>query len=211
MSSFNGSAWSAEGQLSWGRGTSGVTQYSPAIATYGQLPIVAWTTRTGPIDISLGAAHGWNKPKLLLNQGVGAGDVHTSYAPALGDSALNNDLHVAWTNGDGSIGTLIDDPITGTPADEQTVPSASTGAAPAIASSGEAVYLAWSARTTGALGYSTTWTYDNNFHGWTKPAFEPQATTHLAPCLAVNGFDVTLGWTAAGATTIDDAAATTPY
>lgn len=208
-SSFDGSSWSAQHEVSWGTNDDATTDNAPSVAEYGTLPVVAWTDASGVIDVSIGTSSGgWDKPATVKGT---SGDISTAHRPALAYSPLNDLLIVGWTTNADAIQYLAFDPVSGTSSAEATVPSAATAQGPAFSSTGEALYVAWEGRTNNEIGYAASWPEDTSFGDWTAQEFEPQASTDETPSLTADGYDVIAAWAGLGTDSLEVASSVTPY
>jgi YVTN family beta-propeller protein len=105
----------------------------------------------------------------------------SALAPAV--SAVGNTLWVAWTTSASTIEFNELNTTTGTwaftPGNIPPVPSATTGAGPALADVQGTMYVAWQDRATDRIGYES-----NVAGSWTGQAFVPSATTGAPPAIA---------------------------
>jgi len=201
FSSFNGSTWARQQEL-----TSAATFSAPAIASNVGLPFITWTDANDTINYSEETSPSkWSAPVKLENA---KGDVIiTPYGPALTFSTNLDTLIFGWTNDNNTIGYLPLDDL----AAQDTVPQALTAATPALATMGDAVYVAWEGRTTHKIGYSGSWPIFQKWGTWAPQEFEPQALTNQAPTLAVTGYTLTAGWKGLNGDDIGFASTNTPY
>ena len=184
FSSFNGKLWAPQQQL-----TFAVTFNAPAITSNVGLPFITWTDGNDTVNSTEKTGlFTWSAPTKVL---TAKGDpIITPYGPAVTFSTNLDTLIVAWTNANNTIGYLpLDDR-----AAQGTVPAARSAAAPAIASMGDAVYVAWEGRTTNKIGYAGSWPIMQKWGVWAPQEFEPQALTNATPSLAVTGYTLTAGW-----------------
>ncbi|HEV8063315.1 MAG TPA: hypothetical protein VGP46_00730 [Acidimicrobiales bacterium] len=203
ISSFNGTSWTTQDTVSWAANQFAVTAEAPVIASDAGDPFIAWTDGNDAIElVSAKGINQWSAPTQLENS---SGVVHTAFSPAMSYSQDAGTLVFAWTNGNETISfqTLGG----GTPA---TIPSALTDASPAIASTGEAIYVAWLGATGNKIFYSATWP-DYIGATWVPQETEPQAGSNFHPALATTAFTVTLGWKGTSSDGVWAASALTPY
>ncbi len=207
-SSFNGTNWAPQVRLSWKSGQYAETLDAPAIGMLGVGtgdPVVGWTG--GNDEIELPYASGINKWTAPVQATGADGPVRTPYSPALTYAADPASMVVGWTNANGTVGYL---PLADVAA-QGSVPSALSSAAPAFASDGNAIYVAWRGQTSSIIGYSGSWPGYTKWGAWAPQEFEPQALTGAGPSLAVTGFTVTLGWKGQSSESLGFASANTPY
>jgi YVTN family beta-propeller protein len=201
FSSFNGSTWAPQQELA-----SAITFEAPAIASNDGLPTITWTDGNDTINYSEETGPStWSAPVKPTN--AKGQVIITPDGPALSFSAELDTLILGWTNGNNTIGYL---PLNDLSA-QGTVPEALTGTTPALATMGDAVYVAWTGLRSNRIGYSGSWPVFQKWGSWKRQQFEPQALTDQAPTLAVTGYTLTAGWKGLTGDDIGFASTNSPY
>jgi hypothetical protein len=173
------------------------TKTAPAAASLNGVTYVAWTGKGGPPD------NVWYYPNSSGSQ-QRISNTSSSYAPAL--ATFGSTMYLAWTAPTGDIfyttyngvewsGTSTQ--VCGPPPPAPPTGCPETMAAPALAASGSALYLAWTDTSTGDIDLAM---YADG--AWTFSFTPAVASPGTAPALAVYDDTLFLAWLPPGSSQI---------
>lgn len=178
--------------LSWVRPLADSSRFTPALASFGGVLVIAWTgTGEGRLNIAFSEDHGQSfKGKVTFRD-------TSEHGPAL--AASNGHLYIAWTGtGRGQL-NVAQVPVFAAPVDgfgtllNKVQLEETSQAAPAIANHQDRLYLAWTGTGEGAL---------NLLVSRDGRAFLSETnlkdTSDKAPCLASHEGRLFLGWKGTG-------------